>query len=451
MRGFGAPQVCFAHEAQMDKLAAALGMAPIELRLMNALRPGSVLPTGQLLGGSAPLREVIERCRSIPLPPPEPNRDPVLLPGGAAGNVGRGEGLVRGVGFAVGYKNVAYSEGFDDSSEARVTLSGGPGGVVAELHTAAVECGQGLNTILTQIVRTELGVEHVVLHPVDTGVGSAGSSSASRQTFMTGGAAQLACLAVREALFERIRSADPELGDARLTVADERVYADDVPVGEILDHVGEPIAETRVFHHRPTQPFGPNGQGDLHVMFAFAAERAVVEVDEELGLLRTVQIAAVQEVGRALNPQGVTGQIEGGTAQGLGLAMMEELQVRDGAIRNASFTDYLIPTMLDMPPVVSEIIEDPEPDVPYGAKGVGEPSTIVATAAVVAAIRDATGRDLNRAPVRPEDLVGLREPAASLAPAPIPDVPGPKPIPEYHGMGMGQQELMAGPESEGSG
>jgi xanthine dehydrogenase D subunit len=442
MRGFGAPQVCFAHEAQMDKLAAALRMDPVELRLMNALGPGSVLPTGQVIRGSAPVREVIERCRSLPLPPTEGGRDPLMLPGGAAGNVGRGERLARGVGFAVGFKNIAYSEGFDDSSEAKVTLSGGPGGIVAEVHTAGVECGQGLHTILTQIARTELGVEHVVLHPVDTDVGSAGSSSASRQTFMTGGAAQLACLAVRERLFERVRSANPEPRAAELAVADGEVLADGVPVGAIHEYLGDPIMETRVFHHRPTEPFGPNGQGELHVMFAFAAERAVVEVDEELGLLRTVQVAAAQEVGNALNPQGVTGQIEGGTAQGLGLAIMEELQVRDGAIRNASFTDYLIPTILDMPPVVSEIVEDPEPDVPYGAKGVGEPSTIVATAAVVAAIRDATGRDLNRAPVRPDDLVGLRPPAASSAPARIPDVPGPKPIPEYHGMGMGQQELM---------
>jgi xanthine dehydrogenase D subunit len=442
MRGFGAPQVCFAHEAQMDKLAAALRMEPVELRLMNALGPGSVLPTGQVIRGSAPVREVIERCRSLPLPPTEGGRDPLMLPGGAAGNVGRGERLARGVGFAVGFKNIAYSEGFDDSSEAKVTLSGGPGGIVAEVHTAGVECGQGLHTILTQIARTELGVEHVVLHPVDTDVGSAGSSSASRQTFMTGGAAQLACLAVRERLFERVRSANPEPRAAELAVADGEVLADGVPVGAIHEYLGDPIMETRVFHHRPTEPFGPNGQGELHVMFAFAAERAVVEVDEELGLLRTVQVAAAQEVGNALNPQGVTGQIEGGTAQGLGLAIMEELQVRDGAIRNASFTDYLIPTILDMPPVVSEIVEDPEPDVPYGAKGVGEPSTIVATAAVVAAIRDATGRDLNRAPVRPDDLVGLRPPAASSAPARIPDVPGPKPIPEYHGMGMGQQELM---------
>jgi CO/xanthine dehydrogenase Mo-binding subunit len=451
MRGFGAPQVCFAHEALMDRLAKALDMDPVELRLKNALRPGSVLPTGQVVRGSAPVREVIERCAGLPLPGPEPpgRRDAVTLPGGVAGNVGRGEALRRGVGFAVGYKNVAYSEGFDDSSEAKVTLARGPDGPIAELHNAGVECGQGLATVLTQIVRTELGVQHVVLHPVDTGVGSAGSSSASRQTFMSGGAAQLACLTVREELFERVRRAVGSPGV--LSLADGDVLAAGERVGAMDDFLDEPITATKVFHHRSTEQFGPNGQGDIHVMFAFAAERAVVEVDEDLGLLRVVQIAAAQDVGRALNPQGVTGQIEGGTAQGLGLAILEELQVQDGVIRNASFTDYLIPTILDMPLVLSELVEDPEPDVPYGAKGVGEPSTIVATAAVVAAIRDATGLDLNRAPVRPDDLVGLRPPATSPGPAPVPDVPGPKPVPEYHGLGMGQQELMSGPGMDQTG
>ena len=135
--------------------------------------------------------------------------------------------------------------------------------------------------------------------------------------------------------------------------------------------------------------------------------RVVTEVDVELGLTRVVWIGTAQDVGKAVNPQAVRGQIEGGTAQGLGLALMEEIQTRDGLITNASFTDYLIPTTLDMPPVVSELIEEAEPDAPYGAKGVGEPPTVVSTAAVVAALRAATGRDLTRVPVRPDDIVGL--------------------------------------------
>ncbi len=449
MRGFGGVQVCFAYEAQMDKLAAALGLDPVELRIRNALATGSILPTGQVIAGVAPVEEVIRRCAAIPMPPAEPTgpRDILTVPGGAQ-NVGHGEGLKRGVGFAVGYKNTAYSEGFDDSSAARVRLSAGPAGPMAAIHSAAAEVGQGVHTILTQIARTELGVEKVIVLPSDTHVGSAGSSSASRQTMMSGGAVQLACAAVREALLDRVRAWAAATGtvlEGELTLEGEHVLADGSPVTPIEAVLGDPIEETRVYHHRPTQPMDERGQGDVHVSFSFAAERAVVEVDEELGLVRVVQIAAAQDVGRALNPRSVEGQIEGGTAQGLGLALMEELQIVDGQIRNASFTDYLIPTILDMPPVVSDLVEDPEPGVPFGAKGVGEPSTIVATAAVAAALRDATGRVLHRVPVKPDDLIGLSPPVRSAGPPPSPDVPGPEPVPKYFGLAAGQLEI-AGPK-----
>ena len=136
--------------------------------------------------------------------------------------------------------------------------------------------------------------------------------------------------------------------------------------------------------------------------------RVVAEVDVDLGLTRVVWIGTAQDIGKALNPRAVHGQIEGGIAQGLGLALMEEIQTRDGLITNASFTDYLIPTALDMPRVDSELVEVEEPDAPYGAKGVGEPPTVVSTAAVVAALRDASGQELTRVPVRPDDLAGLR-------------------------------------------
>ena len=441
MRGFGAPQVAFAHESQMDELAKVLGMDPIELRLLNALKPGDALPTGQVLRGAAPVREVIERCAAIPMPEEggPASRDPVTLPGGA-GNVTHGEGITRGVGFAVGYKNIAYSEGFDDSSEAEVTLSAGTDGPVAEIHTAGVDYGQGLHTVIAQIARTELGVDEVVVRTPDTLIGSSGSSSASRQTLMTGGAVLMACEAVRSRLFERVWKRVADVG-GRLSLEEGRVLADGMPVADVADFLDEPITERAVHHHRATTPLDRDGQGDPHTEFSFAAERAVVEVDQELGLVRVVQIAAVAEVGRAINPQGVEGQIEGGTAQGIGLAILEELQVEDGVIRNPSFTDYLLPTFLDMPPVVTEIVEDPEPGVPYGVKGVGEHGTIVATAAVVAALRDATGRRLNRVPVRPDDLVGLRPPASTQGWPPIPDVPGNEPIPKYAGLALGQSAL----------
>ena len=160
------------------------------------------------------------------------------------------------------------------------------------------------------------------------------------------------------------------------------------------------------WRHRPTHPLDPEtGQGQAHVQYAFAAHRAVVDVDTELGLVKVVEIATAQDVGKAMNPQAVEGQIQGGSAQGLGLAVMEEIVVADGLVRNPSFTDYLIPTILDMPPVRLDVLELADPHAPYGLRGVGEPPTISSTPAVVAAIRAATGIDLTRVPVRPHDLV----------------------------------------------
>jgi CO/xanthine dehydrogenase Mo-binding subunit len=409
MRGFGAVQVCFAHEGQMDKLARALEMDPVELRLRNAVRTGTVLPTGQVIRGAAPVREVIERTAAIPLPAPPSDgpRDAIELPGGVAGNVGRGEGIRRGIGFAVGYKNHGYSGGFDDSSEARVMLSAGPDGPVAEVHNAAAEVGQGVQTILAQIARSVLGVSRVILRTSDTLVGSAGSTSASRQTIMSGGAVKAACEAVLEELFERARRDARVLG-SDLGVDDGFVTADGERVAPVEELLGEPIRCTRVWRHPPTSPLDERGQGEVHVGFLFGAQRAVVEVDEDLGLVRVLQLATAQDVGFAINPDSVIGQIEGGSAQGLGLALMEEIQLKDGRIMNASFTDYLLPTTLDMPPVDVVLVEEAEPDTPFGAKGVGEPSNVVAPAAIVAALRNALGRDLRRIPIRPDDLVGLR-------------------------------------------
>jgi CO/xanthine dehydrogenase Mo-binding subunit len=371
MRGFGAVQTCFAAEAQMDLLAAEVGLDPVELRLLNALSPGDVLPTGQRIDGSLPIAETIRAAAA--LEPPEEEalpRDPLRLPGGA-GNTTTGEGVRRGVGFAVGFKNIGYSEGFDDYCAARVKLFADGS---AEVHCAAAEVGQGVTDVILQVARTELGIEDVRLAPGQTAtVDSAGSASASRMTWMAAGAVRDAC---RAALEER-------------------------------SDTGEADVE-RIYRHAHTTPLDPEtGQitGErAHVAFAACAMKVVAEVDVDLGLTRIVWIGAAQDVGKAVNPQAVEGQIEGGTAQGLGLALMEEIRTRDGLITNASFTDYLIPTALDMPPVESVLIEDPEPGAPYGVKGVGEPPTVVSTAAIVAALRDATGRALTRVPVKPDDI-----------------------------------------------
>ena len=294
-----------------------------------------------------------------------------------------------------------------------MTLSAGPEGPVAEVHSAAAEVGQGVHTVLAQIARTVLGIERVILHTSDTLVGSAGSTSASRQTIASGGAVKRACEAVLEELFERARR-DARLVTSDLGVDDGFVTADGERVAPMEELLPQPIECTRVWRHAPTSPLDEHGQGDVHVGFLFGAQRAVVDVDAELGLVRVVQLATAQDVGFAINPQSIVGQIEGGSAQGLGLALMEELQLKDGRIANASFTDYLLPTTLDMPRVEVELIEEPEPGTPFGAKGVGEPSNVVAPAAIVAALRDAPGRELNRSRSAPTTSSASVNPRRSL-------------------------------------
>jgi len=406
MRGFGSVQNCYAHEAQMDKLAASLKMDPVELRILNALDTGGQLITGQELDGPAPVAELLRRVQAMPMPAAA-GGDLTEMPGGVS-NTTHGESVRRGVGYAVGFKNVGYSEGFNDYSTARVRLSVVDGRPRAEVHTAAAEVGQGLVTVQAQIAGTELGVSDVVVLPADTQVGSAGSSSASRQTYITGGAVKAACEAVRERVLALAQS---ELGK-RGALSGLRMERDSIvsSEGEVIVNLAtllgeETIEETREFRPRKTFRLdAETGRANAHMQFAFAAHRAVVDVDTELGLIKVVELATAQDVGKAINPQAVEGQLEGGAAQGLGLAVMEEIQVKDGVIRNPSFTDYLLPTILDMPPVQMDVLELGDPRSPYGLRGVGEPPTISSGPAIVAAIRAATGRDINRVPVRPHDI-----------------------------------------------
>lgn len=423
MRGFGAVQACFAYEAQMDRLAAALAMDPVELRQRNAIAQGDVLPTGQPVDSPAPVAELLRLVKARPLPPERPweavgaaggtGVDPRELPGGLA-NSSQGEGIVRGVGYGVGIKNVGFSEGFDDYSTARVRLAAVAGEPQVTVHTAMAEVGQGGITVHAQIARTELGVSQVSILPADTSVGSAGSTSASRQTYMTGGAVRNTCLAVRaEALrlgAERLGRDQPGWDEPGLRLVDGKVVtAGGEVLAALVDVLGDDVIDLELeFRHRPTQPFDrETGQGFGHVQYSFCAHRAVVDVDVELGLVRVVELAAAQDVGRAINPQAVRGQIHGGSTQGLGLAVLEEILVGpEGTVRNASFTDYLIPTILDTPPMPVDILELADENAPYGLRGVGEAPTLSATPAIVAAIRQATGRELTRVPVRPEHLTG---------------------------------------------
>jgi CO/xanthine dehydrogenase Mo-binding subunit len=369
-------QTAFAYEALMDELADAVGLDRVAIRQLNGMREGDLNITGQVIDSAAPVAELLQIVRDMPMPPPADTSDIRSCPG-AVCNTTHGEGVVRGVGYAVGIKNICFSEGYDDYSTARVRVSMVNGELAAAVHTAACEVGQGLVTIMQQIVRTELGIERVTVLPMDTTIGNGGSTSASRQTYVTGGAVKAACAIVRDRLAGRT-----DIGD------------------EVID-------ETTEWRHRATEALDPvTGQGNAHVQYGFAAHRAVVDVDVDLGLVRVVSLDCAQDVGKALNPQAVVGQIQGGSAQGLGLAVMEEIQTSGGKVRNPSFTDYLIPTVLDMPPMSIDVLELADPHAPYGIRGVGEPPTISSTPAIVAAIRAATGLALTRVPVRPEHLTG---------------------------------------------
>ncbi|MFM2234996.1 MAG: hypothetical protein RL296_655 [Actinomycetota bacterium] len=401
MRGFGVVQACFAHESQMDKIAAAVGKSPVEIRLINAMVTGDPLITGQIMESVAPVARCITETDAIPLPQPLGTTvNELALPGGSGLTASRSN-IIRGIGWGVSMKNLMYSEGFDDYATARCTLKDG----VASLKFATSEVGQGFVTLAPQIARSVLGVDEVIIEPIDTQIGSAGSTSASRQTWMSGGAVDGACRLVRERLFHHVgkmHNIDPlrlvidgtdvvdQVGTFRISVADA---SDGIEISETFEH-----------HHRATEELDENGQGNCHTAFAFVAHRAVVDVDPELGLVKVVQIATAQDVGRVLNPLSAIGQLEGGIAQGLGLAVMEEIVMKDGKVRNPSFTDYLLPTALDAPDVVAVMIEEYEPQAPLGAKGIGEPPCISVTPAIVAAIRNAIGKDIERIPVRPQDI-----------------------------------------------
>ena len=398
MRGFGNVQTCFGAEAQMDKLAKALSLDPVEFRLLNALKTGDILITGQEITGTAPVKEVLTSLAKYPLP--KPSESQLLdLPGGTGRTTDKSH-VKRGIGYAASIKNLMFSEGFDDFSEARCIISDGE----VLIKSACVEVGQGFVTLVSQIVEETLGMSDVTILPVDTSIGSAGSTSASRQTWMSGGAVLKACEAVVNALILDLSSENGvTYGKSGLNlVSQDGSHSIDIATALRARNYDEHITH----RHKPTFPLDHNGQGNAHVSFAFAAHRAVVDVDEELGLVRVVEIATSQDVGRILNPVQARGQIEGGIAQGLGLALLEELVLNNGKIANANFTDYLLPTAMDTPPIkIASLIEQPEPGAPFGAKGIGEPPVISSTPAIISAIRNATGKKLNRVPIKPEDIV----------------------------------------------
>ena len=492
MRGFGAVQACFGIESTMDLLAARLGLDPVQLRRRNALRPGDPFPTtGQAFDASVDVAGLLDRCVALPLPdarrrpPPPPrhtvrwmgagatdqrtvsgerahDRDPYGLPGGTGRtSTEADEGVRRGIAVALGIKNHLYGEGVDEWSLASVRISAA--GAVVE--TAAAEVGQGIGSALVQVATDALGGLPTRLATARSEAGYAGSSSASRQTWMASAAVLSACARAVEELalvVARRHGVDPawvalvdggvvvtrragsvptdgeatelsgvaeaarstEVAEAnRVTEVTEVTALDEVDAFEaegasggpwsssrrlsLAEALGEEEVEAGARYDAPTTDSGDptTGQGDVHVSWMVVAHRAVVDVDTELGIAKVVQVATAQDVGRAVNPREVRGQITGGISQGLGLALTEHLSAPAGIVANGSFTDYLIPTAADMPEVVVDLLEPGDPLGPLGLRGVGEPPSLSSTAAIAASLRDATGRPVPRVPARPDDLI----------------------------------------------
>ncbi|MBL6458021.1 molybdopterin-dependent oxidoreductase [Belnapia sp. T6] len=379
-RGFGVPQAAIAQEALWDRLADAAGIDRLEFRLINALRAGDATATGQVIAASAGLPACLEALRP---------RWAALREEAAAENAAGGP-LRHGVGIACMWYGIGNT-GMSNPSTMRITLE--PGGRLA-FHNGAVDIGQGSTTVLLQIAADALGLPAsafaLVLGDTDL-TADAGKTSASRQTFVSGRAAMEAGLALRDAILLRA-NAGPE---GRLALSDGMLTVDGRPL-----HLEAPLEGLGRFDP-PTVPLDADGQGVPYATYGFAAQIAALAVDTELGTIRLKRIVAAHDVGRAINPLLVEGQIEGGIAQGIGLALMEEYLPG----RTENLHDYLIPTVGDVPAIESILIEDPEPLGPYGAKGIGEPALVPTAPAIFSAIRDATGAEINRIPALPHRVL----------------------------------------------
>ncbi|GAA2396409.1 molybdopterin-dependent oxidoreductase [Streptomyces glaucosporus] len=404
LRGEGAMQVCAAYEGQMDKLAAKLGMDPVELRMRNVMATGDLLPTGQTVTCPAPVAELLTAVREAPLPPlpKDSPEEEWLLPGGPEG-AGEPGAVRRGIGYALGMVHMLGAEGADEVSTATVKVNG----PVATVMCAAVETGQGFATLARQIVQEVLGVEEVHVVPVDTDQPPAGPGARGRHTWVSGGAVERAAKMVRTQLLQPL-AAKFGMSAELLTIADGRITSYDgvlsTTVAEALE--GKELWATAQCRPHPTEPLDDTGQGDAFVGLAFAAIRAVVDVDVELGAIRVVEMAVAQDVGRVLNPQQVRARIEAGVTQGVGAALTEHLRVSRGVVRHPDLTAYPLPTALDAPDVkVVKLVEERDVVAPFGAKSVSAVPVVVSPAAVAAAVRAATGRPVNRLPIRPQAAV----------------------------------------------
>jgi CO/xanthine dehydrogenase Mo-binding subunit len=387
MRGFGSTQPPVAYELQMDKLAEALGMDAVEFRLKNLFEDGSIAVTGNPMPPGVGIKETLRQA---------------ALAAGWREEHGHwvrpekpapADGKLYGIGVACAYKNVGYSMGFDDKSTALVELSLDESGQVekAVVRIAASEVGQGVHTALAQIAAETLGIglERVDIALVDTAeTPDAGSSSASRHVYMSGNAVMAACGLAREKWYAALRAEQGEVHiEARYTF--------------------------RGRDARPTTPFDPEtGECDPHISYGYATQIALVEVDAETGEVGLLKLYSAHDVGRAVNPQMIKGQVGGGVHMGEGYALMEEYIQQQGVVKTRKLSEYFIPTVLDMPrEIVPIIVEVPDPTGPYGATGVGEMTTLPTAPAIISAIHDATGVWIEELPATAEKvLMGMKNP-----------------------------------------
>jgi CO/xanthine dehydrogenase Mo-binding subunit len=366
-RGFGALQATFGAEMQMARLADALGMDPVVFRLKNALGEGSVLATQSLIPPAVSARETMMHAAEAAgwTDQGKPSQE-----GKTAGNI------LRGVGVASGYKNVCYSFGFPDKATALCELYGSDAMEKAVIKIGISEVGQGTLGAMSQIAAETLGLpyDRVTLENEDTSeVPEAGSCSASRLSFMAGNAIKLTCEATLE-----------------LWEAGER-----------------PAVAERTFRPRPTTMFDPEtGVCDPHVTYGYGTQIAEVDVSTETGEVHLRKVWAAHDVGRAINPLHVEGQIQGAISQAQGWTLLEDFIMEEGHLRTKSYADYLIPTVYDMPDEIHPLVlEVADPQGPYGVRGLGEMPMLVLAPAILDAIHDATGIWFTKLPVKAEDVL----------------------------------------------
>ncbi|HET6713440.1 MAG TPA: molybdopterin cofactor-binding domain-containing protein [Actinomycetota bacterium] len=391
-RGFGVPQSTVAQECLFDELADALGIDRLEFRYRNALTEGVPTVTGQVFASGVGYRECLEALR--------PHRERAVAEATEANaspsSARRGVGLA---GMWYGCGNTALA----NPSTIKVGLRSD--GRVA-LFQGAIDMGQGANTVMTQICADALGIDisSIVTLGADTdSTPDAGKSSASRQTFVSGNATFMAATALRERLLVLAGATDEahlELDGPRLVVHDRGAMTtmDLASLDADADGLVAVASET---YDPPTTVLDADGQGDPYAQFGYGAHLAELDVDLELGTVHLRRITAAHDVGRAVNPTLVEGQIEGGIAQGVGMALMEEY-VPGG---NENLHDYLIPTIGDVPEVMSILVESGDPAGPYGAKGIGEHTLIPTAPAILNAIRDAVGAGVRRLPATPDRVL----------------------------------------------